>query len=253
MYRKQGQIERSSALFADAHVNSAQMQQLQLFVQSEVGYNAFLKLEWDEARVHLEGFLKHTTSQGFKAFIGWQLGVCYSMLGRVEDAKNIMAALIPWVRKDYDYDEFAGRRAKIFVRLGDLTHAEKQVTIATLFFEATRFEEAIKLLDESLTKEGLTEDDKGCIYRVKGACYQSLGVFDKAKEQYTLAIGTEKSLQKENVYVIPQSCVGLAEISLKEDKKDQARVYLKKSKRFLRLRLGAVDCNEAEESCPDSG
>jgi len=229
MFRKQGNIARSDELFTAGFKYSEQMYQLQLFVQSELGYNSFLKLDWEQASVQLSGFLRDTSSQGFKAFIGWQLGVCFAMMGKDDETKNAMSQLIPWVRKDYDYDEFAGRRAKVFLKNGKMTPVEKQFTIASLLFEATKFEEAVKILDEALP---VTEDDKGCINKLKANCYHSLGKLDQAKELYLSAIATEKNLTKENIYVVPQSLVGIAEIFIKEGKKDQAKNHLKRAKGF---------------------
>eukprot|EP01113_Clastostelium_recurvatum_P012791 TRINITY_DN1666_c0_g1_i2.p2 TRINITY_DN1666_c0_g1~~TRINITY_DN1666_c0_g1_i2.p2 ORF type:complete len:267 (-),score=59.74 TRINITY_DN1666_c0_g1_i2:10-810(-) len=230
MYRKQGQAERSSQLFNEAHRNSAEFLQLQLFVESEIGYNHFLLLEWQAARERLEHFLAATTSQGFKAFIGWQLGCCYAMLGRDADAKAAMTALLPWVRKDYDYDEFSGRRARLYIRSG-MSEVEKALVIATLHFEHTLFDEAIKVVDQALSGN-TTEEDKGCLYRQKAQCLQSKGQHDEAIQLYNAAVATEKALQKENIYVIPHSLVGLAEIYVKQGKKDLAKAAIKKARTY---------------------
>ncbi|EGC33092.1 hypothetical protein DICPUDRAFT_81103 [Dictyostelium purpureum] len=231
--RKQGKVQQSTVSYAKACETSSQLKQLQLFIESELGYNEFLNLKWDTAETYLSKFLSETTSSGFKAFIAYQLALCYEMQGKNDQATETMKTIPSYVRKGFDFDEFSGRKSSKFLKQKGYRNPDKAYLIASLLNEAHQFEESIKVLEESLSKNKseMTNDDIASHQYLLGSNYQMVGKKEEAKKLYLNALSYEKLLAID-YFVIPYSNAGLAEISFAENKKPDCKNYIKKAKGY---------------------
>jgi len=231
--RKQGKIEPSTESYKKAFDTSSQLKQLQLFIESELGYNEFLNLNWGQAQVYLNKFMNETTSSGFKAFIAYQLASCYAFQGDNEKANEVMKTIPSYVRKGFDFDEFSGRKANKFLKNKCYREFEKTYIIAALHNESHRFEQSNQVLQEFLdTKRNeMTSDDLACANYLMGFNNQSLGKKEDARKYYTTALTFEKQITNEH-FIIPYCNLGLGEISLIEEKKSDCKNFIKKSKSY---------------------
>ncbi|KAF2075204.1 hypothetical protein CYY_003509 [Polysphondylium violaceum] len=231
--RKQGKIESSTESYQKAFETSSQLKQLQLFIESELGYNEFLNLNWSKAEVYLNKFMNETTSSGFKAFIAYQLASCYEFQGNNQKAQEVMKTISSYVRKGFDFDEFSGRKATKFLKNKCYREFEKTYIIAALHNESHRFEQSSKVLQDYLdTKRSeMTPDDLACAHYLLGFNNQSLGKKEDARKYYTTALTFEKQITTEH-FIIPYSNLGLGEISFIEEKKSDCKTFIKKSKSY---------------------
>ncbi|KAK5575436.1 hypothetical protein RB653_006569 [Dictyostelium firmibasis] len=230
--RKQGKIKESTQSYSIACETSSQLKQLQLFIESELGYNEFLNLNWSSAETYLAKFLSETTSSGFKAFIAYQLALCYEMQGNTESATNTMKIIPTFVRKGFDFDEFSGRKSSKYLKQKGYRDFDKSYLSASLLNEAHQFDESIKVLLQSLEKRSeMTHDDIASAEYLLGSNYQLLGKKDEAKKYYLSSLSHEKQITSD-YFIIPYCNVGLAEISFAEDKKSDCKNYIKKAKGY---------------------
>jgi len=73
----------------------------------------------------------------------------YELTNQPGNAAEQMKKLLPWVRKNYDYDEFAERKAKRYLTLkGGLSAFDKHFHVCMLHYEACRWEETLKAITE---------------------------------------------------------------------------------------------------------
>jgi hypothetical protein len=71
------------------------------------------------------------------------------MLGRTDQALKSMQLLLPWVRKDFEYDEVAKSRARKFIaKKGQFSDFEKTAFCASLVIEGTNYQRGLELLAE---------------------------------------------------------------------------------------------------------
>eukprot|EP01133_Synstelium_polycarpum_P021225 gene21225-25498_t len=229
--RKQGKIQLSSQAYESAYSSSSQLKQLQLFINSELGYNEFLNLEWAKAEAHLSKFMRETTSSGFKAFIAYQLACCYELQNNHDQALSTMASIDAWVRKGYDFDEFSSRKANRYLKTRMMTPFEKIYLQSSLLNEAHRFDESISLLLEAIAMPSLAHEELGAAEYLLGQNYQQLDRRVEARKFYTAALTHEKHMSYDH-FVIPYSNLGLGEISLLEDKKAECKTHIKKAKSY---------------------
>ncbi|EGG14918.1 hypothetical protein DFA_10791 [Cavenderia fasciculata] len=230
--RKQGKIKESSVSYQRSYDTSGQLKQLQLFVDSELGYNEFLNLNWEAASVHLAKFLNETTSSGFKAFVAYQLGCCYDMLGKKEEARATFKSLEPWVRKGYDFDDFSQKKAARYLKQKDGWSMFDQLYIqASLLNEAHQFQRSYEYIKQALAIGNLTKEESAVAEYLGGANCQQLGQREEARRHYQQSIANEKSLSYDH-FCIPYSYIGLAEIAFADDKKSDAKAFVKKAKGY---------------------
>ncbi|EFA85319.1 hypothetical protein PPL_02320 [Heterostelium album PN500] len=229
--RKQGIIQQSSASYNNALKNSGELKQLQLFLESELGYNEFLNLNWTVAEQHLSKFLKDTTSSGFKAFIQYQLAYCYEMMDNREQALTVMSGVEQNVRKGYDFDEFSLRKANRYLKNKKLNAFERAYAQSALLNEAHNFEASNKIILEALTLPSLTPEELAAGNYMVGANYQQLDQRTEAKKYYSTSLTYEKQIGYDH-FIVPYSNVGLAEIAILEDKKSDAKAHIKKAKSY---------------------
>ncbi|KYQ90267.1 hypothetical protein DLAC_08870 [Tieghemostelium lacteum] len=229
--RKQGKIKESTASYQKAFETSEELKQLQLFIESELGYNEFLFLNWQKSEEYLGRFLKETTSSGFKAFIAYQMACCQELQNNTALSQETFKTIGPIVRKGFDFDEFSGRKASKYLKKGQISAFERSYLMASCLNEAHQFEESIKILVEALSASGLSNDDLATGDYLLGSNYQQMGKKDEAKKHYQQALTKEKQLTSE-YFVIPYSYVGLGEIAILEEKKSDAKNFIKQAKGY---------------------
>ncbi|GAM28675.1 hypothetical protein SAMD00019534_118510 [Acytostelium subglobosum LB1] len=229
--RKKGNTAQSSIYYNNALKNSTELKQLQLFIESELGYNEFLNLNWAAAEQHLSLFLQGTTSKGFKAFIAYQLACCYEMQDNRDKAMETMRTIDSCVRKGYDFDEFSQRKALRYIKNKQLNAFEREYLKAALLNEAHLFEESNQVLQAAITLPGLTSEEISVAEYMFGFNDQQLGKSEEAKKHYMASLSREKQLSYDH-FIIPYASVGLAELMLAEEKKTECRAYIKKAKSY---------------------
>ncbi|GAM26636.1 hypothetical protein SAMD00019534_098110, partial [Acytostelium subglobosum LB1] len=229
--RKKGDIPTATLSFRNALKTADRLKQLQLYIESELGYNEFLDLNWVAAEQYLAKFLKETTSSGFKAYIAYQLAYCYEMQDMREQALEMMKSVDKTVRKGYDFDEFSLRKANRYIKNKQLTQFERHYTRASLLNEAHRFQDSIVELEAALALTPLTHEELGAGEYLMGYNLQMLNMLEDSKKYYLLSMAHEKHLQYDH-FILPYANVGMAEIMLHEDKKAECRAFIKKAKGY---------------------
>ena len=127
-------------------------QLLQRFADYELGYSAWLNLDFEKAKEVFETFLAgifathhaeltlvENPPDAFKVYGTFQLGYCYDRLGQPKEAAAKFKQLQSWVRKDYDYDSFSATRAKRYLAKGKFTDFEVKFFNCQLRYEAWAF------------------------------------------------------------------------------------------------------------------
>eukprot|EP01100_Stratorugosa_tubuloviscum_P012424 TRINITY_DN590_c0_g3_i1.p1 TRINITY_DN590_c0_g3~~TRINITY_DN590_c0_g3_i1.p1 ORF type:complete len:511 (-),score=202.08 TRINITY_DN590_c0_g3_i1:92-1624(-) len=229
VYRKQGKMQEAERVIQLAYENGVQIPQFQLYMKYEMGYNAYLNANWNDAIRHLQEFLDNSTIPAFRVYASFQLAMSYEMCFHKERAIDILKKCFSFVRKGYDYDEYSERRGKRYIAKNGLTMFERKFLVACLHFEVRRYDET---LDELNNCEPISEtiDDRMQLSYLRAAALQQKSQFESAKELYQQVLLCEKLIAKEFLYIIPHSMTGLAEILIKENKPNEAKVLLRNAK-----------------------
>jgi tetratricopeptide (TPR) repeat protein len=157
----------------------------------------------------------------------------YELTNQPAQAATQFKLLLPWVRKGYDYDEFAERKAKRYATLkGGLSAFEKHYHVCMLHYEACRWDETLKSVAEiEPTVHG--EEEKARLSWLKGAVLQKLDKLNEAKTLFQDVVASEKVVKdKDSLFLIPHSLCGLGEILMSEKQWDAAERTLKKAKTY---------------------
>jgi len=233
VYRKQGKLDDAERVFTAAAKNSTEIKQMQRFGDYEQGYCCYLKLEFERAIETLTRFLNDSPGESFRVYASYQLAMSYELTNQPDKAALQMKNLLPWVRKNYDYDEFAERKAKRYMTLkGGLSAFDRHFHIAMLHYEACRYDEVLKSMNE-IEPTVKADEEKARLKWLKGAAFQKLDKLNEAKTFFQDAIALEKAVSgKDSNYVIPHSLCGLGEILLAEKQYDAAQRTLKKAKSY---------------------
>lgn len=85
-----------------------------------------------------------------------------------DKAQEIMKQLLPYVRKNFTYDEYAARRAKHYLENG-LSNFDRKFLIAFLQHETHEYEDALDGIDTIQTLAS-SDIEKAQAYWLKGAC-----------------------------------------------------------------------------------
>jgi len=232
VYRKQGKIEQATTTFQKASAAGKEIKQFQRYCDYELGYNSYLCLEWEKAASLLKGFLDSSIPESFRCYAMFQLAMCYEMMNQPVEALDLMKRLLPWVRKGFDYDEFAERKAKKYINYRGFSTFEKQYHVAVILQEACIFDKCLKAI-ESLIPQAKTDEEKARVFWLQGFCQHRLGRQPEAKKALQMVIEYEKAvIGKDSLLVIPHSLCDLGEILIEEKQLDAAERTLKKAKSY---------------------
>eukprot|EP01101_Sappina_pedata_P010041 TRINITY_DN6227_c0_g1_i1.p1 TRINITY_DN6227_c0_g1~~TRINITY_DN6227_c0_g1_i1.p1 ORF type:complete len:503 (+),score=199.29 TRINITY_DN6227_c0_g1_i1:73-1581(+) len=232
VYRKQGKLAEATKAFETAFANSHEMKQIQNFCDYEIGYNSYLNLDWERAASLLKKFLDTSKPESFRCYATFQLAICYEMLLRPADALEQMKNLLPYVRKGFDYDEFAERKANKYIKLKGFTSFERQFQVAMILQEACAFEQCLKTVD-ALASQARTEEEKARVSWLQGFCYHRLSRPQDAKKNLLAVVDAEKVVtSKDSLMIIPHALCDLGEILTAENQLEAAEKTLKKAKTY---------------------
>lgn len=233
VYRKQGKLEEAERVFTLATKHSTEVKQMQRFGDYEQGYCSYLKLNYANAIETLSRFLNDSPGESFRVYATFQLAMSYELTNQPALAAENMKKLLPWVRKGYDYDEFAERKAKRYATLkGGLSAFEKHYHVCMLHFEACRWEETLKAVAE-IEPTVHSDDEKARLMWLKGAVLHKQEKLNEAKTLFQDVVAMEKSVKdKDSLMIIPHSLCGLGEILTAEKQWDAAERTLKKAKTY---------------------
>jgi len=233
VYRKQGKLDDAERVFAAASKNSTEVKQVQRFGDYEQGYCSYLKLDYENAIKTLTRFLNDSPGESFRVYASFQLAMSYELTNQPALAAEQMKKLLPWVRKNYDYDEFAERKAKRYLTLkGGLSAFDKHFHVCMLHYEACRWEETLKAVTE-IEPTIHADEDRARLMWLKGAVLQKQNKLNEAKILFQDVVSLEKAVGgKDSSFVIPHSLCGLGEILIAEKQWDAALRTLKKSKSY---------------------
>jgi len=233
VFRKQGKMELSEQYFRDAESNTGQMQILKKYCEYDIAFGYFLRCDWEEALSRLTSFLGNgeNVPSGFRCTSAYQIGMCHYMLGRTDQALKSMQLLLPWVRKDFEYDEVAKSRARKFTsKKGQFSEFEKTAFCASLVIEGTNYQRGLELLAEA-QKNIQNPEDEAVYYYLLGTAQYKLGQIEEAVTNLKNVVALEKKVKNEK-YTLPNSLATLGEIYAARDEKSEALVMLKKAKGY---------------------
>lgn len=231
--RKQGLLESSSAQFSSCIEHAAELPEFQEKVEYELGYNCYLQLRWDEAAKYLEKFYRSKVSEQFRAYCAFQVGFCYLMMGDNNKAMNYMKTVEKYVRKNYAFDEYGGKQAKKFLKGKGFSPYEVEFIQALLLHESCNYSRCLEKCEEMKALEKTVTDNCRTLYLV-GSCNAQLKNIEQAKEAYTAVVTKTKTIkeQKKEIFVLPWSFTGLAEIHIIEEDLEKAEAALKRAKSY---------------------
>lgn len=120
MYRVSGKLEESSEQYRIAYKYAEQVPSYQLIARYELGHNYFIQGQWNEAIPLIEEYLEKTSSENFRAFGGYKLGLCYWITegnSAVEKITKLYNQVIhEWTRARMSYDVYASRLCQQFLQ-----------------------------------------------------------------------------------------------------------------------------------------
>eukprot|EP01094_Clydonella_sp_ATCC50884_P019178 TRINITY_DN3692_c0_g1_i2.p1 TRINITY_DN3692_c0_g1~~TRINITY_DN3692_c0_g1_i2.p1 ORF type:complete len:591 (-),score=202.20 TRINITY_DN3692_c0_g1_i2:105-1877(-) len=230
VHRKKGKIADSDAAFMAAVDAAEQLPTFRIRIEYELGYNNTLQLRWEPAIELLERYFTESKAEMFMAYCAFQLGLAYEMVGNRKKATMYMKKVLPHVRKNHAYDEYAQRKAKQFVKFGGFNEPHRYNLCATMLHEACLFEEAIEWLRKAESVMTLV-DEKVCFHYLMGSCLAHQKKYDEAAENYLVVLEYEKRITDE-VQTVPWSLCGLGELRSIAKDPAEARLYLNRAKAY---------------------
>lgn len=236
-------MEIAIECFQKVYTFSSQIAQLQINSLYEIGWCFYLMEEWNQAINYLQNFLKLNKSPSFRAFCGYQLGVCLEITNQREQALSVFEKVPSWVRKHFTYDQYAARKAKEYLHLKGMTKLEKLLQIASIQIEATHYSKALYTLDSILNSYALKnkevykekhmmsiESTANYLY-LRGLSLRGLQNISASENCFLDVINLENSLEQE-IYLIPHSLCEMGEIYLEKGDKSSAETYFLKAKSY---------------------
>lgn len=231
MYRKMGDLEKSTQIFTKGKVAAIEVPQFQAYCDYELGYDAYLNLDWNKAISYLKPFLSTSSPESFRCYGFYQLAMCLEHTGRTSEALDEMKKVLPLVRKNYDYDEFSERKAKRYIANKGVSPFERKYHLALIHEEVRRWSSCYTTAFE-LTALAKDEEEKARARYVLGHAALNLEQYAEAKEVLLEVLKSEKILQKDNLTIIPHALTDLAEVSLFEKQWETAEKHLKLAKTY---------------------
>jgi len=178
--------------------------------------------------------LKANPPEGYRCYAAYEAGVCYCFLKDYDKAISNFKKSVEWVRKEYAFDVFAGRKSKQY--LDNFKALKEPMTpFEMIYFEArerfkvNRHEDAMQILMKAkeLSLKTLNPDYRALYYLLYGELLRKQQQVQKAQNKLERAL---KEKVKNETYVHPHALVELAHIAISRKKPDEAKKYLKSAK-----------------------
>jgi len=228
--RFMGEIEKAETSFEKLFQCSDQAKQLNLSCRYEIGSTAVKKSNWSKAIENINGYLKENPPEGYRCYAAFEIGVCYCFVKDYDKAKMHFKKSVDWVRKEYAFDVYAGRKSKQYL---DSKKKELMSPFEMIYFEARErykvslFEEALEILHKAKAiKSTWTPDDRAVYFLLYGELIRKKDT-DKAQKKFERVI---REKVKNEIFAIPHAYVELAKISIQNNKPEEAKRYLKIAK-----------------------
>jgi len=228
--RFMGEIEKAETIFEKLYASADQCKQLRLSCLYEIGSTAVKQSNWLKAIENINGYLKENPPEGYRCYAAFEIGVCYCFAKEYDKAKIHFKKSVEWVRKEYAFDVYAGRKSKQFL---DTKSKNLMSPFEQIYFEAREkykvslFEEALEILIKAKAiKNTWTSDDKAVYFLLYGELVRKKDI-EKAQKKFERAI---KEKVKNEIFAVPHAYVELAKIAIQANKPEDARKYLKIAK-----------------------
>ena len=113
-----------------------------------------------------------------------------------EKAMELMKAISTMARKGgYDYDEYSDRHAKKYIKNKGLSMFDRKYHITTLHVEASRYQDALDVLENIETM--ISKDDERALHTYQtGLCSLRLGKVEEARKAFKVKENEPHTEQK---------------------------------------------------------
>jgi len=142
-----------------------------------------------------------------------------------------MKKIGPEVRKGYNLDEFAGRKAARFLANGGMSPFEKKQRQVQNLIEMKKFQEGLELIQKELSQLVTSDEDSAVLLFLTASCHHKLLHLTEAKQIFQEVVDQEKKIKNEK-YLIPFSYCALAEISCEEGNSAEVNKNIQKASTY---------------------
>jgi tetratricopeptide (TPR) repeat protein len=230
--RREGKLDEAHKYLTEAQTDCAEVVPIMSYCLYDIAYNHYLNQEWHLALEKLQKFHEQKQiASNFRTFAAFIVAMCYEMLFQSDKAAPYFKRVQELVRKSYDYDEYADRRAKKFLAKG-FSLFDRKYFMAAVHAEASRPDDALDTLEAALAVAE-TVEEKAAVAYLRGSSLQKKKSFEDAKKSYEEALAVEKQIKSDLYsFIVPHSLVGLGELALNNGLLDEAEKHLKRAKSF---------------------
>ncbi|GAQ83686.1 hypothetical protein KFL_001570250 [Klebsormidium nitens] len=144
--RVRGGLDLAIERFERAHAASSEVRPFQLMCLYEIGWCHFLVGDYSRAVERFVPFLAEFRSPSYHAFCAYQLGCALDLLGRRKEATAAMTSVAGYVRKHFTFDQYAARRARLYIKRGGMSEFDRAILPVHSSIEIKDFRGALKLL-----------------------------------------------------------------------------------------------------------